>query len=167
MSQLFDRAFYATPKTVSGLLMFKDYDDRGSLYVSPGGIQFVGRKVDFSVHKVVAVSLVRQQIPWLSVAVVNSILVAVLVALWSATASDLSSLLHDLAPLIAVNLVVLLVHARDKWVKVDYEEEPNTRQSVCFSDSSMRGWRGLFGGTKDLYRAIQDRGRVGEFPAVE
>jgi hypothetical protein len=162
-----DDAFYAIPTTVSEILSFKDYDDRGSLEVSPDGIRFVGRKVNFTVRKVVAVSIVRQQIPWLTIAVVNVVVVAGLVAVWTATALDLSSLLPGLAILVAVNVVVILMHARDKWVKVDYEDEPSAGQSVCFADDSMRGWRGLFGGTKDLYRAIHDHRSVGDAPAAE
>ena len=167
MGHVFKGAFYATPRTVGGLLTFKDYDDRGSLDVSQEGIRFAGRKVDLSLNKVVGVSLVRHQIPWLAIAVANLGLVALLVIVLSAIASDRSTLFRDIAVVMAVSLVVLLIHSRDKWVKVDYEDELNTRRSACFADGSMRGWRGPFGGTKDLYRAIQDQGLLGEVPETD
>lgn len=160
MRRLFDSAWYATPRRFNGIVKLMAYDDRGSLSTSPDGIRFVGRKADVSVRKVVAVSLVRQQIPWPGYAVVNLVLVALLVVIHQSTT-------FDLAYVVALNIVGLSIAASTKWVKVDFEEEPNSRQSVYFADGSMRGWGGIFGGTKDLYRAIQDQSRVGEVPAPE
>jgi hypothetical protein len=157
--QLFDNAWYATPKKFNGIVKFIAYDDRGSLNMSPDEIRFVGRKVDVSVRRVVAVSLVRQQIPWPAYAVVNLVLVALLVVIHPLTA-------FDLAYVVALNLVGLSIAVGTKWVKIDYEDEPNGRQSVYFADGSIRGWGGILGGTKELYRAIQDHSRVGEVPAA-
>jgi len=141
------------------MVKFIATDDRGSLAMSSDGIQFVGRKLDVTVTRIVAVSLTRQQIPWPSYAVLTLVGVLLFAIIYSLP------LAAAVALVIAGDLFGLWVAVSTKWVRVDYQDESGSRRSAYFADGSKRGWGGIFGGTNVLYRAIVDSGHVGELPS--
>jgi len=141
------------------MVKFIATDDRGSLAMSSDGIQFVGRKLDVTVTRIVAVSLTRQQIPWPSYAVLTLLGVLLFAIIYSLP------LAAAVALVIAGDLFGLWVAVSTKWVRVDYQDESGSRRSAYFADGSKRGWGGIFGGTNVLYRAIVDSGHVGELPS--
>ena len=42
----------------------------------------------------------------------------------------------------------------NNWVRVEYEED-GTLTTAFFADGSMRGWGGIFGGTKRILQAVK------------
>ena len=155
MSAGFAKVWYATPERIRSIVKLRVMDDRGSLAMAADQIQFMGRNTYISVSRVAAVSLVRQQIPWLGVAAVS--LVAIPVCL------VLDYLGHAAAALIVVVGVspsALLVAISTKWVKVDYQDESGASRTAYFADGSEFGLRGLLGGTKELHRAIASHSGV-------
>jgi hypothetical protein len=156
VSPRFASVWYATPEKVHRKVKFIAMDDRGSLAMSPDGIQFVGRKLNLTVRRIVAVSLVRQQIPWPSYAVVTLVGVPLIAMIYSLP------LAAAVALVVAGDLFGLWVAVSGKWVRVDYQDESGSRRSAYFADGSKFGWGGIFGGTKVLYRAIVDHSRFGQ-----
>lgn len=155
MNLQFASVWYATPAKVNRMVKFIATDDRGSLAMSSDGIQFVGRKLNLTVTRIVAVSLTRQQIPWPSYAVLTLVGVLLFAIIYSLP------LAAAVAIVIAGDLFGLWVAVSTKWVRVDYQDESDSRRSAYFADSSKRGWGGIFGGTKVLYQAILDGSHVG------
>lgn len=142
------------------MVKFIAVDDRGTLAMSPEGIQFVDCKLNRSVRRIVAVSLVRQKIPWPAYAAVTLVGVPLFAMLCSVP------LAAAIALAIATDLFGLWIAVSTKWVKVEYQDESGNRRSAYFADGSKRGWRGLFGGTVVLYRAIVNGSHVGEVPSL-
>jgi hypothetical protein len=159
MSPRFESVLYATPEKVNRMVKFKATDDRGSLAVSSDGVQFVGRKLNLTARRIVAVSLARQQIPWPSYAVLTLVCIPLFAMIYSLPLAEAVVLV------IAGDLFGLWVAVSTKWVRVDYQDESGSRRSAYFADGSKRGWGGIFGGTNVLYRAIVDSSHVGELPS--
>jgi hypothetical protein len=137
------------------MVKFIAMDDRGSFAMSSDGIQFVGRKLNLTVTRIVAVSLTRQRIPWPSYALLTLVGVPVFAVFFSLPLAAAAALV------IAGDLFGLWVAVSTKWVRVDYKDESDGPQSAYFADGSKLGWGGIFGGTKVLYQAILDGRHIG------
>jgi hypothetical protein len=171
MSQHFASVWYATSERIESTTKFVVFSDRGSLDVFPDRIEYKGKEFAVSMRNVTAVSLRRQQIPWVTYAIVNVPSAGCFVAIMAVMAG-LASVVWDefnagtmvalmaamtftIIIIIAVNLLGLLIAARTKWVAVEYQDESNQWQKAYFADGSLLGWGGVFGGTRGLYRAIE------------
>jgi hypothetical protein len=43
----------------------------------------------------------------------------------------------------------------NNWVKIEYCSNNNELQRAYFADGNMRGWSGIFGGTKKIYNQLK------------
>ncbi len=119
MSQRIANVWYATAEKRESIAKLTVVSDRGWLDIFPDQLLFGGNKGSISMAWIVAVSLTSQRIPWVTYLLVNAITIA-----YQAVRPYGWVLLAFMAgPLIAVNLIGLLLGANTRWVLVEYLDE--------------------------------------------
>jgi len=151
MSQHFDSVWYANQKRIESIIKIIVFNDRGTLDVHSGKINFKGKKHDISMSNIVKVSLSRQRIPWVVYIIINIIFVPTFILQYS----DRFNIWYALAVLVLANLAGMLVAISTKWILVEYDDESGQRCKTYLSDGSKLGWGGIFGGTKRLYQILE------------
>lgn len=151
MNHRFSSVWYATPKKIESIIKLIAFNDRGSLEIQPDQIHFRGKKFDVTIAELLAVSLKRQQIPWVSYAIIN---VAAVVFL-AVRHSPIQYLAAMVAILLFADVLGLLVGISTKWIMVEYRDSTDEPQRAYFADGSAFGWGGIFGGTTRLYRQLR------------
>jgi hypothetical protein len=138
------------------------FSDRGSLDVWADEISYRGRKFRFAMPKIFGVSIIRQQIPWVSYAIANvaalpCFVVAYFIGMFTGDLfiGVLAAVLMG-ALIIGSNLLGLLIARSTKWIFVEFQDESNQFRDAYLADGSLLGWGGLLGGTKRLYRTLQE-----------
>jgi hypothetical protein len=101
---------------------------------------------------IVDVSLVKQRVAWLTYVITVSIASVYLLF------QGFLPIAIVLIMAVAVGLGVL-IGANTKWVRVSYRDGDGTGEAY-FSNGSLLGWVGLFGGTTRLFNAIAPRLRA-------
>ena len=56
--------------------------------------------------------------------------------------------------LTTILILFSLLRLQQKWILVEYKNKSKTDR-IYLSDGSMRGWKGVFGGTRRLYKILQ------------
>jgi hypothetical protein len=166
MRRQFESVWYATPERIESMTKLTVFSDCGSLDVLPDHIEYRGKEHTVAVRNVVAVSLTRQRIPWITYAIVNlavapcyAVPYLVVVLLDMPDMAVIATILVG-AMVIASNLLGLLIGTSTKWVMVEYQDEFNQFRKAYFADGSLLGWGGILGGTTSLYRAINRHDRA-------
>jgi hypothetical protein len=128
-------------------------DDRGLLELLPRAVRFTGNRGTIDCLNVQAVAVVRQTVPWLSLALGNLLVLGMVFggAMSSLTPGNLATI----PVLIAVNGLVFVAAGPTKWVRVEYLDPSGDRRCAYFTDGSAFGWGKVFGGTTRLYEAMQ------------
>lgn len=152
MSSQMRSVWFATQDRIQSKRKGIVFDDTGTLQVTTDNLSFVGRKYNIHVSHIHNVSLVQQRIPWVTYIVVN-ILALVPMAVYTAQVPTLSVMY--ILSLVLLNLAGILIGRSTKWALVVYKDGDQISRCAYFADGSLFGWRGIFGGTKELYQVLK------------
>ncbi|MFL5242282.1 MAG: hypothetical protein ACJ8FY_09260 [Gemmataceae bacterium] len=131
------------------MTMLGAFSDRGALDVLPDHFEYRGKKSRVFISKVIAVSLVRQRFPWVTIVPTSMVLVPVMCFFANLGPAGLAACLPALGALIYFGWMSMSF----KWVKVEYRHESNQTRKAYFRDGSWNGW--ALAGTIDLYHALE------------
>ncbi len=149
MARHFHDVWFLTPEKAQTSFKWVWFSDSGSLELtSAGGACFQSRKSLIEIPKIQTASLTRSTMPWGTFAIVAAV-VAAIFALSPGTAIPVGLI----AALAAVDLCKAFLFS--KWVLVGYTDSDGEQRFAYFADGSCIGWRGVFGGTRRLLKAIQ------------
>jgi hypothetical protein len=152
MAAVRDKIWFASPGRVAQSFKWCLYDDTGPLEYEPGTLRFSGKKGTILCSDVVALTLVCQRVPWLS-------LLFTAVGLVALTSSGLMSYFTWQNPvtipfLIGLMVVNFLVAGPVQWVEVVFMGQHDEAQKAFFLDGSGGGLARLCGSTRRLYRDL-------------
>jgi hypothetical protein len=130
------------------------YDDIGELNVASDSIDFIGRRIQFSLAHVERTRLVHQPIPRTTFLLASTLGLLFLLPLAVLLAQSLPVL--GVALFVAFTLLVstrmgLVVSRAARWVEVSGVSSSGEVRRCFFADGSRLGWGGIFGGTRRLY----------------
>jgi hypothetical protein len=164
MGQWLSSVWYATPEKINSMTKLMVFNDRGSLELLAGEMQYRGSKYDLPIRNILNVSLCRQRLPWVIYLIMNIPNIAIAVCL--AVAFSYIGILAAVvivgifaAVVIAANLFGVLVGMSTKWIQVEYEDELGHARKAYFADGSLLGWGGILGGTSRVFHTIKELNR--------
>jgi len=152
--------WYASEKKVKSASKFLVFNDKGSLDFSGENILFTGKKNTIQIGKstVRGISMVSQDINWVTYIMTNILAIAVYYFVFTSI-SHFVFTGEDVVLLIVYFLIAngfgLLVGKSTKWILVEYLDKNGNPGKAYFADGSMRGWSGIFGGTRKIYDLIR------------
>ena len=141
----------ASPEHIGRSFKWWLHQDAGQLQLAPGPLRFRGRSRDLSMPTVVAVSLVRQRVPWLSILLGIGLAAAVISSGLFRTATWDDPITVGL--FFGLSVFVFLATGPVQWVKVEYRDGAGASEVAYFLEGA--GLSRFFGGTRKLYAEIQ------------
>lgn len=155
MGQKISDVWYSSEKRTRNSFKLYVYDDLGTLEIEPGQITFTGHKQTLRIRDVRHISLVRQAWNWKMYALVNIVLLPVYFLLyWFLNPIIKIEATTIIVAVIIMNFLGLLVGFSTRWVKIEHGGSADSFYHSYFADGSDKGWRGVFGGTKKLYKLL-------------
>lgn len=154
MANVHENIWFARAGRISQRFKWCLYDDSGSLSAEPGSLRFQGKREAVLRSKIVAISLVRQPIPWLSILFAAGLLVA-------GTSSGLMKVFTWKNPatiplMLGLIAFYAVVSGPVQWIEVEYVDEKGDKQRAYFLDGGGAGAARLFGATGRLHRQLQN-----------
>lgn len=147
------KVWYANPSRVESAFKFLTFDDRGALTIATDEIAFEGAKWarKIAIRDIVQVRLISQRVPWVTYALIDAAVLSMILAL--TLTGDFSP--SSLVTLVIANIAGLAVGGATKWVAITYRDDARDMQTACFADASGVGWGGIWGGTREIYAAVE------------
>ena len=149
MPQEVAEVWFVSMEKMHSLFKWNLYDDKGTLEIAPDRLRFTGKKISLGILNVKKIALVRPRIPWLSVALSNALIAAIIfggITSYYTWNNPESYVLWIVVTLLYI--FILAVH----WIRIDYvDEEGHARESYF----SACGWTRLWGGTKRICESIE------------
>jgi hypothetical protein len=147
------KAWYTNAESFRSPIRWSSRSDEGNLDLFPQRIVFSGAGSRIEITSINAVSIVNRPVPWPSLVLDNAaFLLLVGVGL---TSNYTLEKLPGLAVLMAVvNVVLVFMLRRIKWVEVEYRDGSNQQQFAYFTNGSSFGMARGLGGADELYEAI-------------
>ena len=146
-----ESVWMASPEHIGRSFKWWGYEESGALHIACGNLRFRGRGRELLMPAVVAVSLVRQPIPWLT------ILVAIGLPAIGISVGAFTTLRWDdpstIIAFLGISVFFFLAAGPVQWIKVEYRDEGGADGVVYFLNGS--GLSRFFGGTRKLYKEIQ------------
>ncbi len=133
------------PKRFEQVLKSLVYDDLGTIQFVNKQIYFTGKNEMIHIDKIEKVSLVRPKFSY-----GNFLYVLIFTLGLSFLFPPLKKVMIPWS--IFCFFMFLFLWTMQKWIKLEY----NGGQVLYISDSSGRGWKGMFGGTKSLFYRIEE-----------
>jgi len=124
------------------------YDQFGTITIHSKEIMFEGNKSTKVLRAPFSIKLVYTRFPLFNFILAIGITMGYCIFRHKSPEFTGIVLVADLA-------VFSILRLQQKWILLEYKGKSKTEQ-VYLSDGSIRGWKGLFGGTKKLYSTIKE-----------
>lgn len=146
--------WYASEQRARSATKFIVYDDIGTLSLGNNRIEFAGPRIDLAIATISNVMLRHQRWNWVAYLLVNLAvspfyLFWYVVVLWFGGRWE-----YVVFGAVVLNAIGVAIGYSVTWVVVDGEDQTRRPVRAWFADGARRGWRGIFGGTKQLYEQV-------------
>lgn len=156
--QEFSSVWFATEKQIKNRFRFFNFSDRGSLNSSLGELHFKGNKHNIVIKNIKSIDVAYPLVPWgsLALALVFVVMFFGILGWFSRSALTFPSALMFVFYFVFFVPFVTLIQKIMLWVEVVYLDGDNILRYAYFFDGSFLGWRGILGGSLELYKRLRE-----------
>jgi hypothetical protein len=161
MQQQFSKIWYATEKQIKNRARFFNFSDRGSIHASSGKLQFKGRKYTLSIKDIKTIDVTYPHFPSISIIlslIFSFIFLGFFVWIMDVHVSSPLLLIIPFMTILASFFFIfplLIIQKLMLWVEVTYLDDNNVLQHAYFFDGAFLGWRGVLGGSMEMYKKLK------------
>jgi len=155
--QEFSSIWFATEKQIKNRFRFFNFSDRGSLNSSLGELHFKGNKYNIVIKNIKSIDVAYPLVPWgsLALALIFVVMFFGVFGWFTRSAVTFPFVLIFFVYLVLFVPFVTLIQKIMLWVEVVYLDNDNTLQYAYFFDGSSLGWKGILGGSLELYKRLR------------
>jgi len=148
-----DKVWYCSYDFHNKLFKIIAYEDIGKLNITSTCLKFDGqqRKFLISNDEILDIELINNRIRWINLLVINGFSLFYLL-----NASH--SILYVLGFMVINNGLYFLIIPSVKWIKITTER----KNVVLLADGRIRGWGGIFGGTRKLFIELEKQSKLSD-----
>ena len=148
-----DKVWYCSYDFYNKLFKIIAYEDIGKLNITSTCLKFDGqqRKFLISNDEILDMELINNRIRWINLLVINGFSLFYLL-------NARNSLLYVLGFMIIINGLYFLIIPSVKWIKITTAR----KNVVLLADGRIRGWGGIFGGTRKLFIEMTEQRKLSD-----
>ena len=142
-----DNVWLTEPERFNKMFKSVVYDQFGSLVIHSNEIIFTSNKGKKILKAPFTIKLVYTRFPLFNFILAIGIVIAY--GILRHKSPEFTGIM-----LTTILILFSLLRLQQKWILVEYKNKSKTDR-IYLSDGSMRGWKGVFGGTRRLYKILQ------------